>query len=287
MEKKVILVTGATSGIGKVTATELSKTGAIILIIARNEEKALLVKEEIIAETSNENIEIFIADLSSLEDVRKVAEKIKANYSKIDVLINNAGLIMTGKREVSKDGNELTLATNHLGPFLLTSLLFDIIKQSEAGRIVNVSSEAYKMAKPDFENVQLNNGYSAIKAYGNSKLYNLLFTYELSKRIKQNGLNITVNALHPGVINTGFGKKSTGFAGFIFKRLSAFFKSPGKGAETSIYLASSPEVNNVSGQYFKNKKVEKTVDKLVTPGNAKKLWEISEQLTGTKFLQGK
>lgn len=284
MEEKVIVITGATSGIGKVTAMELAKTGARIAIVARNKAKALQVQDEIKARTSNESIGIFIADLSSLSDIRNVATKIKATYNKIDVLINNAGLIMTGKREVSKDGNELTLATNHLGPFLLTSLLFDVIKQSEAGRIINVSSEAYKMAKPDFENIQLTKGYSAIKAYSNSKLYNLLFTYELSKRIKQNGLAVTVNALHPGVINTGFGKKSTGFAGFVFKRLSAFFKSPDKGAETSIFLATSGTLDDVSGKYFKNKKVKTTNNKLVTPENAQQLWATSEQLTGTRFL---
>lgn len=284
MQNKIILITGATSGIGKVTATELAKTGAHILLLARNKEKALRTKEEIITETKNENIDIFIADLSSLQKVKNVAAEIKSKYEKLDVLINNAGLMLTSKRAESVDGNELTLATNHLGSFLLTALLFDLLKKSDHGRIINVSSEAYKMGKADFGNIQLKTDYSAMWAYANSKLDNLLFTKELDRRIKKQGLNISVNALHPGVVATGFGQKSDGIAGFIFKTFRLFFTSPEKGAATSIFLATAAEGGEVSGEYFKNKKITKTDDKLVNEINEKKLWEVSESLTGIKFL---
>ncbi len=284
MQNKIILITGATSGIGKVTATELAKTGSHIILLARNKDKALQTKNEIIATTGNENVDIFIADLSSLQDVRNVAKQVNAKYERLDVLINNAGLILGSKREVSLDGNELTLATNHLGPFLLTALLLDLVKKSKEGRIINLSSEAYKIGKVDFENIQLMKGYSAMRAYGNSKLDNLLFTKELDRRIKQNKLNISTNAVHPGVVRTGFGKSSDGLAGFIFKTFQPFFTTPEKGAETSIYLATSPETTQISGEYFKNKKITKTNGKLVNEVNQKELWKISETLTDVKFL---
>ncbi len=284
MQDKIILITGATSGIGKVTAIQLAKTGADIILIARNEQKALATKNEIISECSHNNVDVFIADLSSLQDVRKVAEQINATYDKIDILINNAGLILGNKRKESIDGNELTLATNHLGPFLLTALLFDLIKNSDDARIINLSSDVYNIAKPDFENIQLKQGYSSIKAYANSKLYNLLFTKELDMRMKENRFDISTNAVHPGVVSTGFGQNSDGFAGFLFKAGKYFFTTPEKGAQTTIYLATSPEGGKISGEYFKNKKITKTKDKIITATNAKKLWEITESLTGTKFL---
>ncbi|MDQ6763334.1 MAG: SDR family oxidoreductase [Bacteroidota bacterium] len=284
MKNKTVLITGATSGIGKITATELAKMGAHIILLARNKSKATQTKEEIVAACGHSNVDIFITDLSSLQDVRKVAQQINARHEKIDVLINNAGLILGSKREESVDGNELTLATNHLGPFLLTALLFDLVKKSEHGRVINLSSEAYKIGKADFENIQLTTGYSAMRAYGNSKLYNLLFTIELDRRLKEQGIHIHTNALHPGVVRTGFGKSSNGLAGFIFKVFQPFFISAEKGAETSIYLATSAEGGKVSGKYFKNKKVANTSNKLANEENAKRLWETSEDLTGVKFL---
>lgn len=284
MKNKIILITGATSGIGKVTAIELAKAGAHIILLARNNSKAEATKKEIIAETGNDQIDIFIVDLSSLNEVRNVAGKINLTYEKIDIFINNAGLILGNKREESVDGNELTLATNHLGPFLLTALLFPLVRKSEAAKIINLSSEAHKLGKADFENIQLKHGYSSMKAYANSKLYNLLFTIELDRRIKSAGLTIPVNAVHPGVVATGFGQKSDGLVGFIFKAFQLFFASPEKGAETSIFLATSPEGEKVSGKYFKNKKPAGTNNKIVNEENAKKLWVISEELTANKFL---
>ncbi len=284
MKNKIVLITGATSGIGKVTAAELAKMGAHIILIARNKHKALQTKDEITALSGHKNVDVFIANISSLTAVRNVAEEINSKYEKLDILINNAGLIMGNKREESTDGNELTLATNHLGPFLLTALLFNLIKKNEEGRIINLSSDAYNIAKPDFENIQLKQGYSSIKAYANSKLYNLLFTKELDKRIKEDKLNIYTNAVHPGVVSTGFGQNSDGFAGLLFKAGKYFFTSPEKGAQTTIYLATSPEGGEISGEYFKNKKINKTKDKIVNEANAEKLWEITESLTGVKFL---
>ncbi len=284
MQNRIILITGATSGIGKITAIELAKMGAHIILLARNKDKALKTKDEIIAVCGNKNIDIFIADLSSLQEVRNVAEQINSTYKKIDILINNAGLILTNKRQESIDGNELTLATNHLGPFLLTALLFGLVQKGTSARIINLSSEAHKIAKADFKNIQLNTGYSSIKAYANSKLYNLLFIKELDNRIKKSGLNISVNAVHPGVVSTGFGKKSDGLTGFIFKAFQPFFISAEKGAETPIFLATDTEAGLVSGEYFKNKKIKNTNDKIVNEVTAKKLWKLSEELTGINFL---
>ncbi|RZK35268.1 MAG: SDR family NAD(P)-dependent oxidoreductase, partial [Hymenobacter sp.] len=203
LHNQIILVTGGTSGIGEVTARELARQGAHVIILARNADKATKTRQQLIAETGNQRIDTVLADVSVLAQVRAVAAEIHQKYPRLDVLVNNAGLMFGAKREVSEDGNEMTLATNHLGPFLLTSLLFSLVQKSPAGRIVNVASNAYRFSKPTLDDLQSKQDYSAVWEYGNTKLWNIMFTQELAKRMREHGItNVVTNALHPGAVAT-------------------------------------------------------------------------------------
>jgi len=284
LSDKIILITGATSGIGKETARQLALDGAHAIILGRNKEKTLAVQKELIADTDNKNIDILIADISSLADVRKVAAEFNKKYPRLDILVNNAGLVMGPKREISKDGFEMTFASNHLGHFLLTQLLLGKLKKSKSARIVNVSSKAHTAGVFDVKDFNLEKSYSAFKAYGNSKLDNILFTQELARRLKYHKLKITTNCLHPGVISTGFGQNS----GWLIKSLVTLIRpmmiTPEEGALTTLYLVRSIEGGSVSGLYFDKEKQASTSSKHVTDVNAKALWKLSEKLTGVKFL---
>ncbi len=292
ISKKIILITGATSGIGKETARELALDGARIILLGRNKAKTLATKKELFAESGNKKIDILIADISSLADVRRAAAEFNKNkrYPRLDILINNAGLVMGPKREVSKDGFEMTFASNHLGHFLLTALLFNKLKKSDAARIINVSSKAHTTGKFDVANTQLSTGYSSLKAYGNSKLDNILFTQELARRLANRkdksamNNNITTNCLHPGVISTAFGQN----AGFLIKSvvslLRPFMITPADGAKTTLHLARSDEGAQVSGLYFEEEKQKATKHGDLTVENGKALWILSEKLAGVKFL---
>ena len=285
LQDKIILVTGATSGIGKVTARELARQGAQVIILARNGDKAKQVQQELIAATDNPRIDVVLADLSVLQQVRDVATQLHDKYPRLDVLVNNAGLMFGFEREVSADGNELTLATNHLGPFLLTSLVFDLLQKSPAARIVNVASMAYRFARPSLDDIQSERFYSGLLEYGNSKLWNIMFTQELAKRLRQHGIqNVTTNCLHPGGVATGFGSDSGGLGGVMMLLARPFLISAEKGAETSVFLASSPSVAHISGGYYNKKKPVPVKSKFNTAANNQRLWTMSEQLTGTKFL---
>jgi retinol dehydrogenase-12 len=214
LQDKIILVTGATSGIGEVTARELARQGAHIIILARNAEKAKKTQHAIIAATGNERVDVVLADLSVLQQVRDVAAEIHAKYPRLDVLVNNAGLMFGAEREVSADGYEMTLATNHLGPFLLTSLLLDLLQKSLAARIVNVASMAYRFSKPTLDDIQSERDYSPVWEYGTTKLWNIMFTQELAERLRAHGItNVTTNALHPGAVATGYGQQTGGIVG--------------------------------------------------------------------------
>ena len=217
MKDKICLITGATSGIGEVTARELAIQGAHVVLLARSKEKAEQSRKNILNVCGHDKVDILIADLSSQKQVREVAAKYNGQYPRLDVLINNAGLVLGNQRSVSEDGYELTFAINHLAPFLLTYLLFDKLTQSPQARIVNVSSMAHQMAHLDFNNLQLEKGYSGLRAYNNSKLCTILFTRELAKRLKNNK-NITVNALHPGVIASNFSKSAGSDCAFDQRR---------------------------------------------------------------------
>ena len=247
MKGKTVLITGATAGIGRITARELAAQGARILLVARNREKAEETREWIKARTGA-SVEIFLADLSSLAQVRSVAQRIAARPEGLDVLVNNVGAVFQRKIE-SADGIEMTFAVNHLAPFLLTNLLLPALRRSPGARIVTVSSHAHVGAEMRFDDLEGHTRYRGWAAYGQSKLANLLFTYELARRLE--GIGITANALHPGFVASEFGKNNGGVmrvAMSIAQRLGAV--SVEEGARTSVYLASSDEVQDVTGRYF-------------------------------------
>ena len=285
LQNQIALVTGATSGIGQVTATELAKMGAHVVILARNAEKAAKAQQEIKAAAGHENVDVLLADLADLGQVRRAAAEFNARYPRLDILVNNAGLILGAQRQLSPQGYELGLATNHLGPFLLTSLLFDKLKASPAARVVNVASAAYRMARPDLADFQSTRGYGALAVYANTKLYNIMFTQELARRLRAHGVaNVTTNVLHPGVVASSFGSAANGLMSVFVQLGRPFMISAEKGAETSIFLASAPDVATTSGGYFDKKKTTPVKNPFNTPEHARQLWELSEQLTDTHFL---
>ncbi|RZK32647.1 MAG: SDR family NAD(P)-dependent oxidoreductase [Hymenobacter sp.] len=285
LHDKIILVTGATSGIGEVTARELARQGAHVILLARNRAKAERTQREIIATTDNPLVDIVITDLSVLQQVRDVAAQLHDKYPRLDVLVNNAGLMFGSEREVSADGNEMTLATNHLGPFLLTSLLLDLLQKSSAARIVNVASMAYKFSKPTLDDIQSERSYSPMWEYGTSKLWNIMFTQELARRLRAHSItNVTTNALHPGAVATGYGQQSGGWLSAVLALGRPFMLSPEKGAETSLFLAADTSVAAISGGYYSKKKPEPVKSSFNTLANSQRLWQMSEELTGTKFL---
>jgi NAD(P)-dependent dehydrogenase (short-subunit alcohol dehydrogenase family) len=276
MEGRICLITGGTNGIGKSTAQELARLGATVVIVGRNAQKTAQVAEEIRAASGNKNVDTLLADLSSQRDVRRIAGEFKNSYPHLHVLLNNAGgTFLT--RQLSVDGIEMTFALNHLAYFLLTNLLLDTIKASAPARIINVSSDAHSGGKIDFDNLQGERSFSSFGPYGNSKLANILFTTELAHRLE--GTGVTVNALHPGLVNTGFGKNNPGL---LMKIMGAIIpliaRSPEKGAQTSIYLASSPEVQTITGKYFVDRKVTQPAPQAADRNVARKLWDISADM---------
>ena len=285
LQHQIALVTGATSGIGQVTATELAKMGAHVVILARNAGKAATAQLEIKAAAGHDKVDVLLADLADLGQVRRAAAEFIAKYPRLDILVNNAGLIFGPERQFSPDGNELGLATNHLGPFLLTSLLFEKLQASPAARIVNVASMAYQFARPDLADLQSAKSYGAMRVYANTKLFNILFTQELARRLRAHGItNVTTNTLHPGVVASNFGDSAGGWLGKLTALARPFMISVAKGAETSVFLASDPAVAGTSGGYFDKKKTAPVKSAFNTLEHARQLWEQSEQLTGTKFL---
>jgi NAD(P)-dependent dehydrogenase (short-subunit alcohol dehydrogenase family) len=273
MKGKICLVTGSNTGLGKATAMGLASLGATVVMVCRDRNRGETAMAEIKKRTESNSIDLMIMDLSSQESIRRLAEDFKAKYRRLDVLVNNAA-VLARRRTLTKDGFEMTFAVNHLGYFLLTNLLLDQIKASSPSRIVNVSSDAHKGMKLDFDDLHLEKSYSVIRAYGQSKLCNILFTYELAKRLKESG--VTVNTLHPGVVKTEVFREMPFILDWLVKLFAA---SPEKGASTSIYLASSPEVEGVTGKYFKNKKEVRTSRESYDDSTGKKLWKISEELT--------
>lgn len=285
IQDQLILITGATSGIGEVTARELARRGAHVIILARNGDKAERVRQQLIQATGNQRIDVVLADLSSLQEVRAVAASLHDKYPRLDVLVNNAGLMFGKEREVSADGNEMTLATNHLGPFLLTSLLLDMLQKSEAARIVNVASDAYKFSRPTLDDIQSERYYNPVWEYGNTKLWNIMFTQELAQRLRAHGIqNVTTNCLHPGAVATNYGKQTGGIVGALLELGRPFMISPEKGAQTSIFLATDPKAGQSSGGYYTKSKPVAVKSKFNTAEHNQRLWEISEQLTKTNFL---
>jgi NAD(P)-dependent dehydrogenase (short-subunit alcohol dehydrogenase family) len=281
MQNTVVMVTGATNGIGLEAAKALAAMGAAIVGVGRNPQKCADATQQIKAATGNSKVEFLVADLSVQAQVRQLAETFKQKYNRLDVLLNNAGGYFA-KREVSSDGIEMTWALNHLNYFLLTDLLLDVIKASAPARIVNVSSGAHTGAKRiNFEDVEFKKGYSGWPAYSHSKLANVMFAYELARRL--DGTQVTVNALHPGFVATGFGHNNGGLmrTGMsAIQKIAA--KKPEQGAATSIYLASSPQVAGVTGKYFSDSKETKSSSASYDVSAQQRLWELSEQMVAQR-----
>lgn len=274
MNNQTILITGATSGIGKETAIQLAKTGAKIVFNARNEERGATALKDIISASGNDSVSFEVCNLSSFASIRTFANAIAEQYEHLDVLINNAG-VWEDSRAISQDGIERTWAVNHLAPFLLTNLLLPLLKKAEGARIVTVSSALHPRGVIQFDNLELATDYSAMKAYANSKLANILFTRELAKRLS--GTDITANCLHPGVISTSLARDANIFMRMFFKIIG---KKASKGAETSVYLAISPEVEGVTGEYFQDSAPFKSASASKDMEVAAQLWTVSEQMCG-------
>lgn len=275
MQGKVCMVTGANSGIGKVTALELAKQGATVVMVCRNGEKGRAAQAELKAQSGNDAVDLLLADFAVLQQVRELADTFRQKYSRLDLLVNNAGLFLDKRRE-SADGYEYTFAVNHLAPFLLTNLLLDRLKASAPARIVNVASEAERAARLDFDNLQLQHGFSGMRAYGNTKLANILFTYALARRLE--GTGVTANCLHPGGVKTNFGQGT--WFGLLYTVLQPFLRTPEKGAETVIYLATSPAVADVTGKYFKDKRTIRSMTLSYDQAVQERLWRVSAELVG-------
>ncbi|MFX3626123.1 MAG: SDR family oxidoreductase [bacterium] len=273
---KTAVITGATSGIGKVTALEIAKQGYTTVLVARNEEKLKTSKQELIKSSGNENISYFIADLSLINDIKKVVEEIKQAHPVIDVLVNNAGA-MFSERQETNEGVELTFATNHINYFLFTKLLLENIKAAPKARITGVSSEAQKMTKTvNWDDIEFKNNFKGLKAYAQSKLFNAMFTFKLADKLKDT--NITVNCMHPGGVNTSFGRNTKGFMRFLVGLIFPLMRTPEKGAETLVWLATSDEVEGVSGKYFYDKKSIQASPPAYNDVELEKLWQLTEDI---------
>ncbi len=276
MNSRVCLVTGGNSGIGKAAALGLAKLGATVVIVSRDRAKGEAAVEEIRSKSGNQHVDLMVTDLSSLHSVRELARDFLAKYRQLHVLVNNAGIFLP-KRVATVDGLEATFATNHLGHFLLTMLLLDTIKAGAPSRIINVTSDAHHGSKIDFEDLQGEKRYSGYKAYGQSKLANILFTYELARRLE--GTGVTVNCLHPGLVRTGFGKDGGGLMSVGVRVLAPFMMGPEKAAKAAVRLASAPQLEGVSGKFFSKGKEAKSSVESYDVEVARRLWEVSEQLT--------
>lgn len=276
MNGKNCMVTGANSGIGKVVAKELSRMGGRVTLVCRNQVKGEIARNEIENATGNKSVELMLADLSSLESVRALAKNYRGAHTELNVLVNNAGLII-GKRTATVDGLETTFVVNYLSHFLLTNLLLDLLSNSAPSRVVNVTSDAHFRGHMSLEDLQEVGNYGAMRAYCQSKLAQVLFTYELAERLK--GSRVTVNCVHPGAVRTRWGDEA-GALGIGIRIARPFMLSPERGAETPIYLASSPDVEGVTGKFFSKKKERQSSSESYDQTEWKKLWEVSMTLAG-------
>ena len=271
-KRKICLITGATAGIGKATALELAKKGFVVVLAARNAAKAETVKKEIAAQTGNPETDYLIGDLGSLRQVHQLAKAFGDKYSHLDVLINNAG-IFSPQRTMTKDGFEETYQVNYLSHFILTHLLLDKLKQSDQGRVINLTSNVYGMGRFHQDAAKAEAGFSTMGAYATSKLLVLMFTIELANRLA--GTRITANAVYPGVVKTHMLTSATGIFKLISYLARPFAVSPQQGAATSVYLASSTDLGNVTGKYFANSKSTVVKTKFNTEENRQLLWNTS------------
>ena len=277
MVGRTCMITGASSGIGRATALELARMGADLVLVCRDRGRADATVAEIRTSTGNSRVEVVIADLSSQQAIRQLARDYLATDRPLHVLINNAGVVNL-RRRLTVDGIETVFAVNHLAYFLLTNVLLDRLKESAPARIVNVASEAHRFGVLNFDDLGGERSYRTMRIYGQSKLANILFTYELARRL--HGTGVTVNCLHPGAVATGLGKNNGSWAKVVIAMLRPFFRTPESGAATSIYLASSPQVDGISGKYFRNCKETRSSQASYDMAAASRLWELSTQMTG-------
>jgi len=276
MRGKTALVTGATAGIGKVTALELARLGATVVVVARDAQKGEATVAEIRGQSGNDEVSLLLADLSSQRAVRRLAGEFLAKHDRLHLLVNNAGAIF-GERSVTEDGLERTFATNHLAYFLLTNLLREAIEASAPARIVNVASGAHHQGALDFDDLQFERrGYAPMAAYAASKLANVAWSAELARRLA--GTGVTSNALHPGVIASSFGQSGPGWMRFGVKVVAPLLMSPEKGARTTLHLATSKDVEGVTGEYWKDKKRATPARAARDPETGRRLWAVSEEL---------
>ncbi|HET9522434.1 MAG TPA: SDR family oxidoreductase [Candidatus Limnocylindrales bacterium] len=283
MHGKSVLITGGTSGIGKAAAIALGSMGARVGITGRDRDRAEQAAADIARESGNPAVDIFIADLSSLVEVRRLASEVLAAYPRLDVLLNNVGGFWAHRHETA-DGLEHTFALNHLAPFLLTSLLRERLVASAPARVVTVSSGAQGMGEIDFDDLMGVRKYSGQRAYSQSKLANVMFAYELARRLEGTGVTSTV--LHPGVTRTSFGVEDAAPAiGPLISVLRPFMRSPARGAETAVYLAGSPEVEGVTGRYFADRKARRSHQASYDTAIAARLWEVSAGLVGVRATE--
>ena len=277
LENKVCLITGATNGLGEEAAKELNKMGAEIVFVARNEGKGEQLKAELKEATGKEPTMI-LANLSSQAEVKSAAEKFLSMEKPLDILLNNAG-IMNRERNITEDGLEEVFSVNHLAYFTFTLMLIDKLKSTEGSRVVNVASGAHQFVKEmNFGDLQSEKVFKPMQVYGQSKLANILFTKSLANKLADHG--VTVNCLHPGFVSTGIGSNNKGIWNILMSLARPFARKTDKGAETSVYLCSSPEVKDISGEYFVDCKIEKVSDAAKSSDQADKLWKISSELTG-------
>jgi NAD(P)-dependent dehydrogenase (short-subunit alcohol dehydrogenase family) len=276
MQGKTVLVTGANQGIGKATAIALAEQGANVVILSRNPEKGRAALHDVQAASRGGKAELLVADYSSLADVRRAADEFRASHKRLDVLVNNAGLIVPERHETAY-GIEETFQVNHLAPFLLTNELLDLLKASAPARIVNVSSEAHRHASMHWDDLQFaRTRYKAFRAYGQSKLANILFTYELARRL--DGTGVTANALHPGVVASGFGQTYSGALSFVIGLAKPFMLTNEQGARTTVHVASSPEVEGVTGKYFSKCRPVRSNAVSYDEASQRKLWSLSLEM---------
>jgi len=269
------MITGANTGIGKSTAIGLANLGAQLVFVCRNHEKAEKAIEEVKAKTGIESIDLMIADLSSQKEIRKLVEDFKKKYNKLHVLINNAGVNLS-KRTLTEDGIETTFAVNYLAHFMFNHLLLDVLKNSAPSRIVTVASSV-QAKSIHFDDLNGDKHYGQLKAYALSKVAAIMFTYAFAKKIE--GTGVTVNCLHPGYVKTNMIRNFRKFVKYFYHLIGLFMQSPRKGAKTSIYLASSPEVEGVNGKYFRKRKEAESVPISYDEEVSKQLWEVSVKLT--------
>jgi NAD(P)-dependent dehydrogenase (short-subunit alcohol dehydrogenase family) len=275
--EKTVLVTGATSGIGKVTARALAQQGHRVVLLARDRRRAEETAAEIRRSAGHDRVETLLCDLGSQAQIRRAAEEFKRRHDRLHVLVNNAGGIFM-KHALSADGVERTFAIDHLAYFLLTNLLLDRLQASAPARVVNVASAASARGHIDFDDLELKRRYNGIRAYSNAKLANILFSNELARRLS--GTGVTSNALHPGVVATRFGRNDNGLFTLAVKLVRPFLISEESGARTSIHLATSPEVEGVTGKYFLRRRPRRPPREALDEAVARRLWDVSAKMTG-------